>query len=300
MQRILRGFLVAGLLAAATGCQESASIVGVIARNERGVTSIAVDEGFVYWAKGDGTIKRFNLDTGELRTLGEVDGPVDNLTIDRSHVFASTGGALLKVAKSGGAMEQFTLTAAAQALSLDDDHLYLASSAGTVDQHTKDGAFLQTLATSENPRAVLAGTSTVFWGSSVPQGAVMQVPVQGGTVTPILPNEDAPVALTMDIAHLLWANAGDGQSGTINTSALDGSDKRVLASGQQQLHAVMTDSTYVYWSNLVGEVHTVSSAGGDPYPLITGPLGRVSIAMDVTSVYWANSADGAILTMSKL
>jgi hypothetical protein len=317
MRRLLLGLAIAGACASAGCQQEPISPIAVLARGEGAVTSIAVDAGYVYWARGDGTIKRVSLDTGAIDTLTTGPKYPNNLTVDQAHLFWSAGSSILRVAKTGGTMDEFAQNNSINRLSLDDQHIYWTTQdteQNNVNQITKEGVFVQSLASAVNPTAVLGGRANVLFGATSPQtssNVVNQVPVQGGAVNPLLfDGTDEIAALATDTAAVYWGTRGATPApatpadvpqplGSIKMAALDGSNIQVVASGEPAILAVVADSTNLFWSNGIGQVRTAPILGGAPMSLIEGPVGPVSVAVDVTNVYWANGSDDGIFTAPK-
>jgi hypothetical protein len=289
------------------------------------VTSIAVDDGYVYWARGDGAIKRVSLDTGAIDTLTTGPKLPQNLTLDDAHLFWSAGSSILRVAKAGGGMDEYAQNNSIYRLSLDAEHIYWTTQdteQNNVNQITKEGLFVQALASAVNPTAVLGGQANVLFGATSPQfssNVVNQVPAQGGAVNPLLfDGNDEIAALTADTTAVYWGTRGASGApsagampapttpadvpqplGSIKMAALDGSNIQVVTSGEPAILAVVGDATNLYWSNGVGQVRTAPILGGGPLSLIQGPLGAVSVAVDATNVYWANAADDGIFTALK-
>lgn len=309
MQRTLGALLAAGALATA-GCQQRASLGAVIATGEPLVTSIAVDGDFVYWTRADGTVKKASLDTGVITTLGQQTGAATgNLVFDEATLYWSVDSSLATVPKAGGALQVYPQTGPILALSRDETNLYWTSSdstGGVVNQARKADFSVQTLATADNPRPIMAGTATLYWGAEQPStsNVLFQVPVGGGVVSPVLTSGATVSALTQDTANIYWS----GTDGSVHLMAHDAGNPQVLASGQSIPSALITDSAHVYWSNTAGQVTAVSISGSDPELLVQGPTqcpldpggAPVAIAMDDTYVYWANYCDDAILAMTKL
>lgn len=320
MLRTLAALLAAAALAT-TGCQQQLSLTGALATGEPAVTSLAVDDGFVYWTRADGAVKKVSLDTGAVTTLGSQHGITGNLTLDDQNLYWSVDSDLITVPKTGGALQVHPQSAAINALALDDENVYWTAGDNTVNRAAKAGFAAETLATSVNPRPILAGTVTIDWGADATNGALFEVPAGGGMVDTLLPAGGAILALAQDTDHIYWgtfddavASAGDGTGGsavtpdgTINMMAPDTTNPQVLATGQNTPLGMMTDASHLYWSNAEGQVMAVSIAGGDPQTLVQGPtecatdlFAPVSIAMDASNIYWANACDDTILTMPRL
>jgi sugar lactone lactonase YvrE len=82
----------------------------------------------------------------------------------------------------------------------------------------------------------------------VSQGAVLKVPLTGGTPT-TLATGTFPYGLAVNSSGVYFS---DSKAGTILTAPLDGGVTVTIASGQLVPFAVAMDSTNVYWTNLGG------------------------------------------------
>ncbi len=333
MKRVLPGFpglaalaIAAGL--ATLGCQQQGSLVGVLATGEVGVTSIAVDDFYVYWTTQDGEIRKVPSQGGAVQSVATAQSGADNLVVDETHLVWSTGDSINALVKTTGVVNSFVANGTVQRLSTDPTSVYWTVASGDVNAASKTGAQSRALATAQvNPLAISAG-AMIYWadagatGQPSGGGAVLSVGPSGGTAQTVLPMQDNPVALMTDGAYLYWGNQGDSTNGTVSIAAVDGTNPQTLASNVAQLHTVVGDGVSVYYSSLDGSVSAVPVSGAawmttnqttvdmapgttstqSGTPLILGPAGTVSLAMDATSIYWANQADldGAILTMPKL
>ena len=340
MKRIFPGvpclpaLLAAALGLATAGCQQQGSLVGVLATGQVGVTSIAVDDFYVYWATQDGEIRKVPSQGGAVQSVATGQSGADNLVVDETHLVWSTGESISALAKATGTVSTIVANGTVQRLTTDPTSVYWTVASGDVNAASKTGAESRALATSQsNPLAISAGAAMVYWANAVGAstgtngdpnggGAVLSVSPSGGVAATVLATQDNPVALMTDGAYIYWGNQGDSTNGTVSIAAVDGTNPQTLASNVAQLHTVVGDGVSVYYSSLDGSVSAVPVSGAawmttnqttvdmapgtsstqSGTPLILGPAGTVSLAMDATSLYWANQADldGAILTMPKL
>jgi hypothetical protein len=302
--------LVTGLvLAVATaGCQQQlGSPATVLAQEDPGVQSLAVDGSYVYWTTAAGLVKRLALAGGTPEVVASGQRSADNLVVDDTHVVWSLGDTLAVVEKSSGAVTSFAAQGQVQRLSSDATSLYWTvqdGESGAVNKASKLGQGLTPLATMQsNPLAVSAGLANVLWantaGSATDASAVLAVPASGGQETLVVSSVDRCVSIATDAGHLYWADAADSVHGTIAMSALDGTNVQTLSTGETNLWSVATDSASVFYSSTDGRLAVVAVTGGAPFPFIAGPAGRVSFALDATNVYWVNENDGAIMTSPK-
>jgi hypothetical protein len=319
-----RGLVTAALIAASfvtVGCQEQAPIAAPLATGERGVTSIAVDDGYVYWSRVDGSVKKVSLDTGSVEILASMTGLSGNVTLDDTHVYFSLDATLCAVAKTGGAVQVMPQKANIQRITLDADNIYWSDDDETNNINAMPKvsmtaaatrtvqAAATTLASAENPIGVLASGGNLLFGSEssgqqpndqndvdqTTAGAfVNAVSTSGGTVNQLLSTTSNVLTMVSDSTHVFWAGAG--AEGGIGVAALDGSSPQVLSTDNLAVN-LASNATNLYWSNAVGQVQLVPVVGGAPQTLITGPAGTVSMTLDVGNVYWANSSDDGIYAM---
>src|SRR5205814_7527236 len=104
-------------------------------------------------------------------------------------------------------------------------------------------------------------------------GAVVKMPLAGGTPTTLASRQGHPLAIAVDPTNVYWVNGGTREPGTFNRHA-DGSTMKVPL------------------------------AGGVPVTLASGQRGHDAVAIDATSVYWANyctrdnTRDGAVMKVT--
>jgi hypothetical protein len=301
LPRLTGSVLLAGSLAL-LGCTGSVSPGAALATGERGVTAIASDDFFLYWSKGDGSVKRVSLDGGAVQTIATGQHEATHIAVDGTHVYWSSGdGTLARAPKSGGSAEMIAQPGGVRALAVDDTHVYFTT-AGALQKAPKAGGDAVVLASDQaNPGSLALSSGSVFWtnaGLGSTAGAVMEIPVQGGTPAPLVASQDQPSAIALSSESVFWINFGEG---TLATALLDGTSEHVVVEGEPKLAAVVGDSSNVYFATLDGAVSAapIQGGGADPTPIAQGPAGVVSLAMDATSIYWANSEDGAVMMMPK-
>jgi hypothetical protein len=277
----LSGLAIAAAIAslASAGCQQPVSLVGVLATGEQGVTSVAVDDFFVYWATLDGKIRKVPVDGGPVQTVATAQSGADNLVVDETHLVWSTGESLSAFTKATGALNTFPAVGTVQRVTMDPQSVYWTVSSGEVNTAWKSGAQFHALATKQtSPVAISVGAAMVYWANAagggagpgtvgdgdptnLPAEAVYSVDSAGGITTAVLPTQDNPVALLTDEAHLYWGNQGDSTNGTVSIAALDGTSPVTLAINVAQLHALVADGITVYYSTLDGTVSSVPVTG---------------------------------------
>jgi hypothetical protein len=200
-----------------------------VATDNNDLIEIALDSQNVYWTdydygNGDGAVMRAPVGGGPAAMLATGGSPF-SLAIDGTNVYWADGnGYLWKMPKTGGPR-----TALASALAVD--------------------AYVPYIALDSDPTVGSTATN-VYWsqpGSGVLEdGAVMSVPVMGGTPTTVA-SGTSPGTIYADSAGVYWS---DGLLGTINVVRLPlgTGGPAVLAANQGWVMAIAVDSTSVYWT----------------------------------------------------
>lgn len=322
MARATKIMAYAALFAAvgALGCQDPVSPAAALVTNEFGITDIAVDDFFLYYAKADGTIKRVSLDGGPSTTIVSGIHSPKQIAVDRSDVYWTTeDGTLARVPKAGGS--EVTLLEGEPELGelgIDDMHVYftVGGNANAVRKASKDDCVadscaVDTLADNQSsPGQLAVEQGWLYWGNGGNLAAILQMPVAGGS--PILLEEHSAWDIAADGSYVYWLDFGGGDDGTVHLSTVDGMDGRVIASGQSQLFEVAGDGVSVYWTS-TGAAPTdsrsareatvsVASADGGGEATVLSPSdtwGPIFLALDATSIYWANSNAGTVFVRAK-
>jgi hypothetical protein len=101
-------------------------------------------------------------------------------------------------------------------------------------------------------------TSIAYFGNNwvtdeSPPGAVMKVPIGGGTPITLASEQTYPVGIATDGTNVYWINNGvdlsGSQLGTVMRMPVDGGVATTLASGEMSPYAIAVDSTSVYWAS---------------------------------------------------
>lgn len=107
---------------------------------------------------------------------------------------------------------------------------------------------------SKTPRALVTNAGAIYWTDSPgTPGAGSIFKLQGGTVTTLIGNLDAPEGIAVAANKVFWT---DFQAGTINAAPLGGNTGAPLATGNYP-YRLVADADYVYWTN-------EGTAGSDP------------------------------------
>ena len=161
-----------------------------------------------------------------------------------------------------------------------------------------------TLASGQSsPGGITVDSSNAYWvtGATCPNlGAIMKVPLAGGTPTPVATSQSAITALlAVDSASAYWvASACASGPLQIRTAAkTGGGGVTAVANLSSNFNgygfAIDTGSIYLAqqgYQSTAGTVVSVAKAGGTPANLATGVDANVStLALDSTYVYWTDN-----------
>jgi len=237
----------------------------VVAPPGAGAVALAADETAVYWATGD------SLQSSTSALATDQHGLVQAIAVDEASVYwsivgADGNGSILRVAKSGGAVET------------------LASG-----QHVLGGL------------AVDAGF--VYWATAPAEttGAVRRVPKSGGLVIDLAPVDAAPLALALDGEGVDWIeDARAGMPAHLFRVPTGGGEVATLASGDLG-RTLAADASGIYVS-LAGELARVALEGGQPAALGADGADPVNrIALGDSTVYWTvrgyGELDGKVMEL---
>jgi hypothetical protein len=211
--------------------------------------AIAVDETGVYWTAVNVTdqsdvaaVMSTPLGGGASKTLWS-GGDVGGLVVDSGNVYfaqsLNSGGAILKVAKTGGTAVVFAKNQPYPwALAMDSTNLYWTSNGGTKASSIMKlpfaGGSPSVLASARDPGSVAVDSTFAYWteqgycSAAGGCGSVMKVPLAGGTPVVVASGQDAPGAVAVDSTGAFWTT--ESAPSAVVQAGLDGAIK-TLASG---------------------------------------------------------------------
>jgi hypothetical protein len=280
----------------------------LVASQQSAPAFIAVDDTGVYWTNsGDGTVMRSNKDgTGQLKIASGQDTPWV-IRVRKGRVYwgdDDTGGFVGSAPAAGGGpvLNMTGPQPSPRGLDVDDQYVYFDTEdtdAGTFQRVQLDGGGLTVIASQQgSPKDVIVTPTAVFW-SNAADGTIMRYDVAGGTFAPFVKNLVNPFGMGWDGTFIYWT-CHVADAGCVGRVAMDGSQKTILASGQQLPRAIAVDATYMYFTDEGdGTVRRVPSGGGQLETLASGQVQPWGIAIDDEFVYWAAKGAGTILKVAK-
>jgi sugar lactone lactonase YvrE len=134
-----------------------------------------------------------------------------------------------------------------QSVAVDFTNVYWTNSDGTVTKlglTAAPGAAVQLATGQMLPFGIVVDATNVYWTNSVPSsGAVMSVPINGGTPRTLVDAEDGPSAIAVDATSVYWVNTQN-----VMSVSLGGGNPTTLASLQDLPSSIAIDATSVYWT----------------------------------------------------
>ncbi|MBW2459622.1 MAG: hypothetical protein JRI68_34330, partial [Deltaproteobacteria bacterium] len=234
---------------------------------------LATDAEAVFWVDDHEHLRRVNKDGTDPQVL-LADHNLGQLTVDDTHVYLAVGGgggSLLRIPKTGGAVETFAGNQdGPDSIAIDADAVYWLN-AGTVDD---------------------------------PHGEVMKRSKSGGPVIALATDQRAFIwglpSLVIDETHVYWAAADEGALRRV--SKLGGLVQTLGEGVQAQGIALYGGSLYftapfVDASSELRQVGRLPIQGGEIVPILSsGQYNPWGIAVDERHVYWSSYVTTGPLT----
>jgi hypothetical protein len=300
--------LLAAILAVtgALGCQEpDAPIAAALVSGHFGITSIAVDDFYLYFAKKDKTIHKVSLDGGPIIQIASgIDDEPRQLAVDAMDVYWSTAaGGVGRTPKDGG--ELIPLVEGLEdlrELTLDEAHVYFTIGApgkpGSIRKVSKADAVMTTMVENEvDPGPIAQNAGYLYWARGAKQSAVRSAAVSDAEPLTMVDAQAGTNSVATDPSFVYWSNFGDS---TVSRSTYDGSDVRVVAASPSPPSKVAGDGLNAYWTAVDGSLYMAPLTGGaEPTALSSGPTGAMSLALDATSIYWSRLEAGTVVVRPK-
>lgn len=137
------------------------------------------------------------------------------------------------------------------------------------------------------PTEIAVSSSVVFWINSGPNGAIMQVPSSGGTVSVAAASQTTPTNLAVDSASVYWTiDIG------IRKVPISGGLPTAVTNWGSAYHprGLALDASSIYWLSDAGEVRKLPLSGGaNPAPFKSGLVNPVGLSIDAANLYWEDN-----------
>ena len=180
-------------------------------------------------------------------------------------------------------------------LAVDSTYVYWADSSGSAIKRAPIAApgVVQTLTSvpvTAN-RIAINATNIYFTASN----AVAQIPLAGGTITPLQASETGALGIFVDANAYYWTDAGN--PGSVKMQPFAGGSPVIIATMTANQpgtspNNVISDGTNAYWTGTDGTAWQAPLTGAGPTVRLDQPgtnngNGDLQIAVDGTSVYWS-------------
>lgn len=211
--------------------------VTTLASNLKYPVGILVDSTSVFWVdsnNGTWVIKKIDMNGGAITTLAS--GFATGLDIDSENIYwseiytasSTTTGTIKKFNKNDGTVTILaTNLKTVFDLAIDTSMVYWCefdanSNSGTINKMPKTGGSIITLASANQPTAILVDSTNVYWKEnlgSVGTGIIKKVGLNGGAVTTLASGLYNPAGIAIDSTNIYWVDAGSDMvsgNGTVN------------------------------------------------------------------------------------
>lgn len=240
--------------------------------------ALVADATTAFVATSDARLLGVPVAGGTTRTLATLDAPAIALAAFGDHVyFASSAGAVARVAKRGGQVEPLaTITGSIRGLQADDAAVYVATGAGEetgagILRVALDGT-VKSLAAGAEPCAMIRDGRSLFWTSlemssgstRLASGKVLRLSLDGGAAATVASGSFSACAIAADKDSLYFATSfpsalpvkagGPGAAPTpglgLMRAPIAGGEPVAVAQASRALTqpgAVAVDASHVYW-----------------------------------------------------
>lgn len=270
---------------------------------------VEVDDSFVYYTDGEGSVSRTSKGGGDPQLLGRVPDFIGVLAIDGTNVYAltvtvnGTMGAVWSIPKGGGNPKLLASNILTPfEMAVDATSVYWVSvgtpsgdaflADGKLERVSKDGTGRKALASNLNvPTTVVSDGTNVYFSetglsASNNSAGLRSIPINGGTVQKIT---TAPGVVTVALSDtdIFYANLDFVVGGELLRRPKSGGTATSLVTGLDVIThmAVAGDRVYYLNSDGVEAIEYVPIAGGTPQLVIPGAFISPEFAIDDCAVY---------------
>ena len=221
-------------------------------------------------------------------------GHVAGTTADAQGKVASGGAALFALPLSGGTARVLVAGAYGRTMLSDGTTLYW-DGFGAVNHVALAGgpATSTPLELGEVVEAMALGRDAVFLavhrigvGGAAGSGSIRRMPRGGGAVSTVVEGLVHPTALALDEDRVYVVDARTFDSTIIESTRLDGTDRKTLATAPATSLAV--DAHAVYYATQTS-IAKIDLASGSTSEVVGGLLAPGHVAVRGGNVYWANA-----------
>jgi hypothetical protein len=248
---------------------------------------VLVDDASIYWFN---TPDQSGVPQVQIMKADKTDGrnpivlasqqSVMGLAIDSTSVYWSNGGAVMKVDKMGGS--PVTLA---------------------TEQQTE---VFSPAVDARNAYYARGGSATINGVPQGPDGAVVSVPLSGGTPhTLVSMHGVSPSSVAVQGNYVYYTSApyppGPSHTGALMRIPVGGGAPTTLATESDIIRALAVDSSNVYWGGFDIGLKSIPLAGGTPGEPASCQF-PTGIAVSDTTLYWVNShganqGDGSVMRL---
>ncbi len=246
--------------------------------------ALAVDEAFVYWTDGDGSVWRASKDGSGAMLLSPAGGaPAFAIATDAGRVFWATPQAIGEVSKLGGPAYFLATGVAPRDLATDGTSLFFAQSG--IRAIPADGGPVASIVTYGGAPLAADSASVLF---ALPSGTLLRMATNHSTGIQDLGWFSGPIAALALYQGDAYVATGQGALFRVSTS---GGGMIRLAKNLPVVRLAV-DASGIY-ATTADSVVSIAFAGGDPVTLADHLRAPRAIALDADSVYWTSDGQPA-------
>jgi hypothetical protein len=261
---------------------------------------IALDSVAVYyWVQSSGNIQRTLKSGASTSTVVANQTGVTSIATDGSYVYFARNGVLLRVPTTGGQTDTLVPSAGALKLAVDDTDVFFTTggASGTISKASKTAipSGAQVLASGQpNPVAISLDTNAVFWGTSDTTKAIATVSKAGGNVA-TMSSAALPNGLAVDAANVYWSSNAAVWSAP---KALSGATQLAAASLANPVGVDAAFVYWAEWSMPTNYAISKAPIGGGAATVLSATGNKAEdMALDNDSIYF--SANNYLFRLAK-